>query len=78
MENRQGLRHRTYKGGSVSLKTGIVSCVIRNMSETGACLEFNDAALVPDAFRLIVKPEIISRNCTVAWRKNDRIGVRFS
>ena len=77
-EHRRSLRQRTYKGGSVSLPTGVLSCVIRNLSDTGACLEFNDAAPLPNAFRLIIKPEIIARNCMVAWRKGEKIGVRFS
>jgi len=51
--------------------------VIRNMSETGAQLIVESPIGIPDDFTLLIKPELIKRACRVAWRKADRIGVRF-
>ena len=66
------------KGGSITfgLAAGI-DCLIRNMSETGACLVVESPVGIPDDFTLLIKPEIIKRNCHIAWRTADKIGVRF-
>lgn len=78
-EQRKSQRQRTFKGGSISYVGGLaIDCVIRNLSETGACLELNNSVVVPDNFTLIVKPEILSRSCHVVWRSAKRIGVSFS
>jgi hypothetical protein len=72
------LRLRTFKGGSISHTHGAATdCVIRNLSDTGACLELSGGFGVPDNFRLIIKPELLTRTCDVAWRSSQRIGVRF-
>ena len=78
LERRTSPRLRTFKGGSIifGLVSGI-NCVIRNMSQTGACLEVENPLRIPDDFALLIKPEIIRRNCHVAWRSARRIGVRF-
>jgi hypothetical protein len=65
------------KGGSISLPGGIVDCTIRNLSASGARIELANPVAVPDAFLLIIKPEILKRTCEVAWREGLRIGVRF-
>lgn len=71
-------RHRTFKGGSIShVAGGSTDCIIRNISETGACLEVSSPIGVPDTFKLIIKPEILTRSCEVMWRTAQRIGVRF-
>jgi hypothetical protein len=77
-ENRASPRLRTLKGGSIifGLAPG-VDCVIRNMSDTGACLEVKGTVGIPDDFILLIKPEILKRNCHVAWRSAHRIGVLF-
>jgi hypothetical protein len=78
MENkRTAARQRTFKGGSVSMPGGTVECVIRNLSDTGALLEFSASIALPDTFKLIIKPELITRDCQVAWRSEQRIGVQF-
>jgi hypothetical protein len=55
-----------------------VECLIRNMSETGACLEVASPFGIPDSFTLLIRPEIVKRPCQVAWRDAKRIGVRFA
>ena len=77
-EPRRVPRQRTLKGGSISFAfaTGI-ECIVRNISETGACLEVESSTSIPDDFTLIIKPEYSKRDCKVVWRANGRIGVRF-
>ncbi len=74
---RQSSRRRTFKGGSISFDRGVNDCVIRNMSDTGALLEVASPLGIPDRFILIIKPEIIQRQCQVVRRTAKNIGVKF-
>jgi hypothetical protein len=77
-ENRRSARLRTYKGGSIIFGVAAaIDCIIRNMSDTGATLEVKNPSGVPDEFTLLIKPEFVKRNCQVAWRSANRIGVQF-
>lgn len=46
------------------------------LSETGECLEVASPFGIPDNFKLIIRPEILTRSCEVAWRSALQIGVR--
>ena len=70
-------RRRTLKGGTISFSSGTFQCVIRNLSDTGACLEMSGPQNLPDHFKLLIKPEDITRNCHVQWRSLEKIGVNF-
>jgi hypothetical protein len=77
-ENRRSARLRTYKGGSIMFGVAAaIDCIIRNMSDIGAALEVDRPVGIPDEFTLLIKPEFVKRNCQVAWRSTDRIGVQF-
>ncbi len=78
IEKRANPRVRTLKGGSIIFGAAAkVDCVVRNLSETGACLEVASPVGIPDDFTLQIKPEPTKRNCHVAWRSANRIGVSF-
>jgi hypothetical protein len=77
-EHRRAARQRTYKGGRITPERGPgMDCIIRNLSETGACLEIESELVRETHFRLVIKPELLVRNCEIAWRKPQKIGVRF-
>ena len=77
-ENRRSARLRTYKGGSIIFGVApAIDCIIRNISETGAALELQGPVGIPEEFTLLIKPELVKRNCRVAWRLAKRIGVQF-
>jgi len=77
-EHRKAPRLRTLKGGSITFgPIAGLECIVRNLSETGAALEITGETTVPDQFSLIIKPEVVRRNCEVVWRKQKRVGVRF-
>lgn len=77
-ERRQTRRHKTLKGGLILYGLApAVPCVIRNLSEIGACLELDDIGLIPDQFAVLIKPEDIKRNCQAIWRADKRLGVQF-
>jgi hypothetical protein len=78
VEHPRASRQRTFKGGSISFATApSIDCIVRNLSETGACLELAGPVGVPDNFTLLIRPELSKRTCQVAWRNAQRIGVRF-
>ena len=69
---------RTFKGGSIIFGVApAIDCTIRNISETGAALEVKSPVGIPDEFTLLIKPELLKRNCRVVWRLANRIGVHF-
>ncbi len=77
-DHRTASRQRTYKGGRINAeRLPGMDCVIRNLSDTGACLEIDSSLVTVDEFNLVIKPEYLTRKCRVAWRKPQKIGVRF-
>ena len=78
LENsRAAPRHRVLKAGSIEFNGGVIDCTIRNLSDTGAALEFAHAIGPPDNFWLTISGDHSPRHCRVAWRSNKRIGVAF-
>jgi len=79
IEKRANSRVRTLRSASIIFGgASTVDCVVRNLSETGACLEVASPVGIPDDFALQIKPEERKRDCHVAWRPANRIGVSFS
>jgi PilZ domain len=77
-EHRARSRHRTLKAGTISFnRAGAISCTVRNLSETGACLEVTSPLGIPDDFTLVIAHDHLQRSCHVAWRAPNRIGVEF-
>ena len=53
-------------------------CVVRNISHEGAAIDVENAAFVPQRFRLVMaKDSSIVHECRVAWIKQNRIGLTF-
>jgi hypothetical protein len=78
IEKRASPRVRTLKRGSIVFGVAsTVDCTVRNLSETGACLEVASPIGIPDDFTLQIRPEPTRRDCHVAWRSANRIGVYF-
>jgi hypothetical protein len=78
-ERRQTSRRRTFMGGSLRFPvlTGVTSCVVRNVSETGAWIDVDDALWVPAHFEIEV-PHLRLHVCAkVVWRRENAIGVTF-
>ena len=53
-----------------------VSCVILNLSATGAKLRTADILDCPDEFELRMTGQR-SRECKIVWRSQDALGVKF-
>jgi hypothetical protein len=54
------------------------SCLLSDMSETGARIDVENAAQVPEQFMLLLSANGAARRaCQVVWRTHSQIGVRF-
>ena len=75
-DRRRYPRMRMLKSGKVLLGAHVVTCVIRNISEGGVCLEMSSTFGIPKVFDLMIgeKPP---RTCKVMWLNDARIGAQF-
>jgi hypothetical protein len=74
---RRATRRNVAHAGRISFERHSVTCIIRNLSVTGAAVEAVNLAAVPDSFRLMLEMESTERSCHVVWRRKNRIGVQF-
>ena len=79
IERRASQRRRILKGGKVQIPyLGVrVDCVVRNVSDTGACLVVDSPVGIPDAFDLFMHNSANPMNCRVVWRSGGKVGVEF-
>jgi hypothetical protein len=77
---RRAPRMRTIKGASLILpgSGSTFSCVMRNLSETGALVELPSTIGVPQTVTLQTADGILNRTCSVAWRTETRLGLTFT
>lgn len=78
-EQRKALRRNIKLDGIAATHDGRrLSCRIRDISDTGARIEFKMDDDVPDEFALIIGGnEDVRRLCTVVRRIDRSVGVRF-
>jgi hypothetical protein len=76
-ERRASVRHPRYKGASIVFNRlgSVISCTLRNISESGACLMVQHDIFIPGEFKLLAEGAMHS--CAVAWRRPDRVGVKY-
>ena len=76
-ERRDKARHRVLKAGTIEFGGGAIDCTVRNLSDSGAALDVTSPVGIPEHFMLFVPADGLHLSCTVVWRKERRIGVRF-
>ncbi len=76
-ERRSKARHRVLKAGTIEFGGGAIDCTVRNFSATGAALDVTSPVGIPERFTLFIQADGTHLSCTVVWRKEKRIGVRF-
>jgi diguanylate cyclase (GGDEF)-like protein len=78
-DRRAESRHRMLKEATILFneRRSTIDCVVRNLSEGGACLEVASPAGVPKEFELLIEGETTSRHCVSAWQIENKIGVEF-
>jgi hypothetical protein len=71
-------RFDAWKHGMVEVKSKTrISCLIENVSESGALLRFASAIALPKRFRLIVPEDDLVLTCELVRLDGNAIGVRF-
>jgi hypothetical protein len=77
VETRIAPRYRIAKAAAIEFIGGPVSCVVRDISTTGAALEVPSQIGIPAQFTLVLPDEGLHLPCQVVWRREFRIGVAF-
>jgi hypothetical protein len=76
-EKRKHQRTEINEPAYVSAGGSVMRCVVRNISQEGAALDVDNPSFVPSRFRLVMASDSSTRDCTVIWIREKRIGVAF-
>jgi hypothetical protein len=76
-EKRRHQRTDINEPAYVSAGGSVMRCVVRNISADGAAIDVENPAFVPAKFRLVMASDSSTRDCTVIWIQQKRIGVAF-
>ncbi|MCV0426327.1 MAG: PilZ domain-containing protein [Roseibium sp.] len=72
-------RARVFKKGKMVFQNGLrsIPCLVRNISQGGAMLEFEQAYMLPKHFELYIDLEDYEVTCERRWEEGLRCGVEF-
>jgi hypothetical protein len=76
-ETRRPARRNIRRAAKISFARQNVTCMVLNISATGALIETTSRVAIPDKFELVIEMETTEHRCTIVWRKQNRFGVRF-
>jgi len=77
VNTRTAPRHRVSKAAKIEFLDNTISCVVRDLSLTGAAIEASVRFGIPERFTLIMPDDGLRLACRVAWRREYRMGVAF-
>lgn len=77
IEKRASQRYRVFKGGTITFENCGIACTVRNISDSGAAIDFENPVILPQSFTLSIARDNFVRNCRPAWRNDKRIGLAF-
>ena len=79
LDRRQSVRDKVIFGGvaEINERGSTMDCVVRNISEGGACVEFDETAKLPDEMNLTIARKGRSFFAKMIWRQADRVGLAF-
>ena len=78
MDKRASPRKRVLKAGTIEFGGSAITCMVRNMSDTGAMLDVVTPVGIPDHFTLVLGANKHRMPCRLVWWKEKRIGVVFN
>ena len=80
LERRQYQRNRVYYGGMLAFnaRNSTLDCVVRNFSQRGAKIEFENSAMLPDRVDFEVARRGLSCLARLVWRDQNAAGLVFS
>jgi hypothetical protein len=78
-DRRERVRDKVFLGGvaEVNDRGSTMDCVVRNLSETGACVEFDSATRLPEQMRITIAHKGRSVLADLIWRQANRVGLAF-
>ena len=73
-------RNRVYYGGMVAFnaRNSTLDCVVRNFSQRGAKIEFENSAMLPDRVDFEIERRSLSCLAHLVWRDQNAAGLMFS
>ena len=77
VETRIAPRVKIMKAAKIDYGGDKYPCTVRDISSTGAALEFSDLLRIPDEFTLVIPEDRLRLPCHVVWRRDYRVGVQF-
>ncbi len=78
-ERRTSIRHRTLKEAKVVLhNSSTIDCIIRNISEGGAHLDFTDPVALPDQFEVLIVATSALVPAERIWERGKAVGIKFA
>jgi hypothetical protein len=79
MERRQSVRARVIYSGVIAYddRRATMDCVVRNFSEDGVKVEFDNTALLPDEVDLLIAKKSRAFNAKIVWRADRQAGLTF-
>jgi hypothetical protein len=77
MDRRVALRRPVRKAGLIEFPGGAFSCMVQNLSETGAALDVPNSIGIPEHFTLMIIEQAAAVRCRSVWRTERQIGVAF-
>ena len=77
MERRANPRKPILMSGAIQFAGSTITCLIRDLSISGAALDITNPHDIPERFNLVFRADGTLIPCHVIWREEDRIGVVF-
>jgi hypothetical protein len=77
VETRAAPRYRVTKPAQIEYGGDKSTCMLHDISTTGAALEVPDPAIIPEKFTLVLPDDELKLSCRVVRRTGFRIGVAF-
>ena len=78
-DRRQSARDKVIYGGvaEINERGSTMDCVVRNINEHGACVEFDSGARLPDEINLRIARKGRSFLARMIWRQANKVGLAF-
>jgi hypothetical protein len=78
-DRRHGVRDKVFMGGVAEINENgsTMDCVVRNFSDSGACVELESSAKIPDQMRVTIAHKGRSYLARMIWRQANRVGLAF-
>jgi hypothetical protein len=79
LDRRQSLRDKVHYGGvaEINERGSTMDCVVRKISEQGACVEFDQTVKLPGQTNLTIARRGRSYLARLVWRQANKVGLAF-